>query len=218
MGEFKSYSKMLRGKTRLFAAILTAGTLACGSAIAADAQIDAAQIDLPQIDPAPVASIEASAVQVEVQPTLAVTETTVSYRVHRSPVRSDSLAFHVVTMDGEQELRIQLPGIEGLSFNKICRSTSGARVACGSRARIQFVNMIVRREIACRHVGVAGQAPTVQACEIDGQDLAEWIVRNGLGRPVGEGRYVAAAREARQAERGMWVDAEIRGGMTLARN
>lgn len=213
MGEIKSYSKMLRGKTRLFAAIMTAGTLACGSAIAAEAQMDQVQIDL-----APVASIEASAVQVEAQPTLAVTETTVNYRVHRSPVRSDSLAFHVVTMDGEQELRIQLPGIEGLSFNKVCRSTSGARVACGSRARIQFVNMIVRREIACRHVGVAGQAPTVQACEVDGQDLAEWIVRNGLGRPVGEGRHVAAAREARQAERGMWVDAEIRGGMTLALN
>lgn len=213
MGEIKSYSKMPRGKTRLFAAIMTAGTLACGSAIAAEAQMDQAQIDL-----APVASIEASAVQVETQPTLAVTETTVNYRVHRSPVRSDSLAFHVVTMDGEQELRIQLPGIEGLSFNKICRSTSGARVACGSRARIQFVNMIVRREIACRHVGVAGQAPTVQSCEVDGQDLAEWIVRNGLGRPVGEGRHVAAAREARQAERGMWVDAEIRGGMTLALN
>lgn len=211
MGEIKSYSRKHRARIQLFSAILAAGALAGGSVAAAEAQIDAAQVDL-----SPVASIEASAVQVEAQP--APVESTARYRVHRSPVRGDSLAFHVVSMDGEQEFRIELPGIEGLSFNKVCRAATGARVACGSRARIQFVNMIARREIACRHVGVAGQAPAVQACEIEGQDLGDWIVRNGLGRPVGEGRHVAAVQEARQAERGMWIDAETRGGMTLARN
>ncbi|MGL4440855.1 MAG: hypothetical protein ACRCUE_16460, partial [Bosea sp. (in: a-proteobacteria)] len=202
----KTFSMSTANKATMIAVMLSFGTLGLGSANAEE----------HQIDHAPVASIESAAVQT--QSAMAPVENSVRYRVHRSPVRSDSLAFHVVSMDGSEELRIELPGIEALSFNKICRSVDGARVACGSRARIQFVNLIARREVTCQWMAAPGQPKALQGCAVDGRDLAEFVVRNGLGRAVGDERLAAAASEARQAERGMWVDAELRRGVAIAQN
>jgi endonuclease YncB( thermonuclease family) len=206
MNKFKKFRVSTTNKTIMIAVMLSFGALSAGSANAEE----------HQIDHAPVASIESAAVQM--QPAMAPVESTIHYRVHRSPLRSDSLAFHVVSMDGSEELRIELPRIEALSFNKICRSVEGARVACGSRARIQFVNLIARREVTCQWMATPGQPKALQGCAVDGRDLAEFIVRNGLGRAVGDERLAAAANEARQAERGMWVDAELRRGVAIAQN
>jgi endonuclease YncB( thermonuclease family) len=192
---------------------------------AAALSISFAQAEDASSDPMPVASIEAAAASP--QPGIAVGAvtaaaapviTTERYRVHRSPVRSNSLAFHVTSLDGAEDLELRLPGVEGFSFNTICRNTGGARIACGSLARVQFVNLIARREVVCRWSTVGGQSPTLQSCDVDGRDLAEALVRGGIGHPAGDQRYAEAVREARQAERGMWVDAERRRDVVLASN
>jgi len=143
-------------------------------------------------------------------------ETTERFIVHRSAVRTDSVAISVVTLDSQEERTIELPGVAGMSFNKVCRNADGARIACGSRARVQLVNFVTRKEMTCTMAAAVGEAPKPVACAIDGQDVAEWIVRSGIGRPTVEGRHLAAMREARSSERGMWADAETRNGLVLA--
>jgi endonuclease YncB( thermonuclease family) len=143
-------------------------------------------------------------------------ETQVRYRAHRSPVRGDSLAISVTTLDGERELKIEIPGLEGISFNMVCRQADGARIACGSRARIQFVNLIARNEITCRQTASGQGTPKIRSCEIAGQDLAEWMVRNGIARSADGAAHREAMQTARQAEAGMWADAELRKGFVVA--
>jgi endonuclease YncB( thermonuclease family) len=143
-------------------------------------------------------------------------ETTERFIVHRSAVRTDSVAISVVTLDSQEERTIAVPGVVGVSFNKVCRGADGARIACGSRARIQLVNFVTRKEMTCTMAATVGEAPKPVACAIDGQDVAEWIVRSGIGRPTVDGLHLAAMREARNSERGMWADAETRNGLVLA--
>lgn len=147
---------------------------------------------------------------------VAIAETVQRFRMHRSPVRSNSVDLSVVTLDTEEERTIELPGVAGMSFNKICRTSDGVRIACGSRARIQLVNFVTRREMTCTMSVPAGAPPKALSCAIDGVDVAEWIVRSGIGRPNAEGLHAAAAREARNSQRGMWADAETRDDLVLA--
>jgi endonuclease YncB( thermonuclease family) len=146
----------------------------------------------------------------------AAAETTERFVVHRSAVRADSVAISVVTLDTQEERTISLPGVVGMSFNKVCRSADGAKIACGSRARVQLVNFVTRKEMTCTMTAPVGEAPKVVSCKIGGEDVAEWIVRSGIGRPTVDGLHVAAMREARSSERGMWADAETRNDLVLA--
>lgn len=146
----------------------------------------------------------------------AAAETVQTFLVHRSAIRTDSVAITVVTLDTQEERTIEMPGVAGISFNKICRTADGSRIACGSRARIQLVNFVTRKEMTCSMAAPAGEAAKVVSCAIGGENLAEWIVRSGIGRPTVEGLHVAAMREARSSERGMWADAETRNDLVLA--
>jgi endonuclease YncB( thermonuclease family) len=166
----------------------------------------------PAMDMTPVSSIPAAPPASAPAPA----ESEVRYRAHRSPIRGDNLSISVVTLDGERELRIELPGIEGISFNMVCRQADGAKIACGSRARIKLVNFIARNEIACRQASVGHGAPKTLSCGIAGTDLADWIVRNGIARSSDAGLHAAAMQAARQAELGMWADAELRKGFVVA--
>lgn len=148
----------------------------------------------------------------------AASEAQVLYRVHRSPVRDDSLTFMVVSLDTNEEKAIDLPGIAGFSFNTVCRTETGGRIACGSRARIALVNRIARQDISCRFRNEPGKGERLVGCSVRGEDLGEWIVRSGIGRPTGEESYAGALREARTSLRGMWVDADTRARVRVAQN
>lgn len=216
----KMLSRKVVALSRFINIMVLAGSLVAGALASTTAQAepdDAAQQDLvsAMVDMGPVASLEAVP---SVQPAPAPVESVVRYKVHRSPVRDDNIGLNVVKLDSEDEVRIELPGLEVISFNTICRTASGARTACGSRARIQLVNKVARREISCRFLTTPETGAQLQSCEVGGADLGEWLVSNGIGRPTGGSKYSVALREARVAERGMWADAETRNGVILAKN
>jgi endonuclease YncB( thermonuclease family) len=53
---------------------------------------------------------------------------------------------------------------------------------------------------------------TVAVCSIDGVDLAEWLVRNGLALDwptYSKGKYDKAQRDADHAGRGMWAGSYV---------
>lgn len=139
------------------------------------------------------------------------------FRVHRSAIRDDKIAITVVKGEANEQDTIELPGLEGVSFNKICRSAEGTKSSCGSRARVQLVNFVALKEISCKFVA-RGKERALVSCEIGGQDLGEWLVRTGIARPLESGVYMAATLEAREAQRGMWADAETRIEVKLAAN
>lgn len=207
------------GKSGRKVSVIVAGSVV--AALASFHGVEAARAE----EPAPVAE-QLAAVSVDgpvfttgslpAKGTASVAETVQRFIVHRSAVRTDSVAISVITPDTQEERIIEVPGVVGMSFNKICRTGDGARVACGSRSRIQLVNFVMRKEMACTMTTSIGEASKVVACAIDGQDVAEWIVRSGIGRPTVEGLHVAALREARNSERGMWADAETRNDLVLA--
>lgn len=183
--------------------------------------------NVPEPDPMSVVSINSSASSATVVPVGPpvpeapktagpAVERVVEYRVHRAPVRSNSLAIHVIDLATDREVRLELASLEGVSFNKICRTGDGVKLACGSRARIQFVNLVARSNMICKVAAADEQSVKATSCQIEGKDLGDWIVRSGIGQPTTEGLHVAAVREARGAQRGMWADLETRTGILVA--
>lgn len=137
-------------------------------------------------------------------------ETIATFKVHRSPIREDNLTIVALT-ETNDEVKISLPDLEAISFNKICRTAEGARLACGRLARTALWNFIVHQDIACR-MGAArtGVAQKVVSCSVGGRELAEFVVRAGIARPLASSEWEAAMTEARESRRGMWADAETR--------
>ncbi|MDT4740353.1 thermonuclease family protein [Bradyrhizobium sp. WYCCWR 12699] len=53
---------------------------------------------------------------------------------------------------------------------------------------------------------------TVATCSVEGRDLGEWLVRNGLALDwlqYSKGRYHEAQREAKRAVRGLWTGSYV---------
>lgn len=206
------------GKSRRKVSAIVAGSVA--AVLASFHGVEASRADEPVPAVEMPASVEVDGLMLTTGSlpvkTTAAAETVQTFLVHRSAVRSDSVAITVVTLDTQEERTIEVPGVSGMSFNKICRTADGSRIACGSRARVQLVNFVTRKEMTCTMTAPVGEVAKVVSCAVGGEDLAEWIVRSGIGRPAVEGLHVAAMREARGSERGMWADAETRNDLVLA--
>lgn len=170
-------------------------------------------------EPVVAVSIETGSIGSQPERVLPAAETSARFMVHRSPIREDKLAITVVEPGTTETRTIEIEGLEAMSFNMICRADGGARLACGSRARAQLVNYIVRKEMTCRIAATEGERLRAISCSIEGTDLAEWAVRAGIARPTGTtAGHTHAIREARDARRGMWADSELRGTMVVASN
>ncbi len=145
----------------------------------------------------------------------ATEEKRVRYRAHRTPLRDDSLTISVNAPDTGEATRIDLPGLDGISFNMVCREEDGARNACGSRARVQLFNFLARQDVTCLFA-TAGGLTQVVSCEVQGQDLGDWLVRNGIARPKDAKAHADAQRGAQMARAGMWADAQTRKSFLVA--
>jgi endonuclease YncB( thermonuclease family) len=99
---------------------------------------------------------------------------------------------------------VTLDGLEGPQPGAACRAPDGALWACGLQARAALNNAIRQRRLLCR--GTSSGEETIRAvCKVDGEDLANLLVREGWARPTsaGSGMQTALA-EAREQRRGLW--------------
>jgi endonuclease YncB( thermonuclease family) len=145
-------------------------------------------------------------------------ETRVRFLAHRTPLRDDSLAISVVSPGTGELAKVELPGLEAMSFNMICRGQDDLRSACGSKARVQLFNFLARKEITCILGGARGQGGAVVSCAVQGEDLATWIVRRGIARTLDPKAFVEAQRHAQSTRTGMWADAQTRSSFMVAGN
>jgi len=88
--------------------------------------------------------------------------------------------------------RVRLDGIDAPSVDQLCLNTTGERWTC--------------------HVGrIDRRGRSIARCEVDGEDIQKWLVRNGwaLAYPRQSHDYDSDEAAAREAKAGMWQGAFI---------
>src|ERR1700674_5954358 len=79
--------------------------------------------------------------------------------------------------------RIRLAGIDAPSVDQLCLNTKGERWTCGIAARDELIRHADNKSWTC-HVrqGAADRRGRIVArCEVDGEDIQKWLVKNGWG-------------------------------------
>ncbi len=108
--------------------------------------------------------------------------------------------------------RIRLGGIDAPSVDQLCLNTQGERWTCGVAARDELIKHADNKSWTCHTRQVADRrGRTVARCEVDGEDIQKWMVRNGwaLAYARFSHDYDADEKAAREAKAGMWQGAFI---------
>jgi endonuclease YncB( thermonuclease family) len=133
-----------------------------------------------------------------------------------SPALATELVGQASVIDGDtveiHGTRIRLWGIDAPESNQLCRNDESLQYRCGAKAAIELDAFIARRPVDCSPVSLDQYGRTVALCSIDGVDLAEWLVRNGLALDwpqYSKGKYGGAQREAEHAGLGMWAGSYV---------
>jgi endonuclease YncB( thermonuclease family) len=107
--------------------------------------------------------------------------------------------------------RIRLFGIDAPSADQLCLNTKGERWTCGVAARDELIKHAGNKSWTChvQHTDRRGRA--IARCEVDGEDIQKWMVRNGwaLSYVRASHDYDADEAEARTAKAGLWQGAFI---------
>lgn len=108
--------------------------------------------------------------------------------------------------------RIRLGGIAAPAVDQLCLNTKGERWTCGAAVRDELIKHAGNRNWICRNRQVADRRGRIVArCEVDGEDIQKWLVRNGwaLSYARFSKDYEADEKVARETKAGMWQGAFI---------
>jgi endonuclease YncB( thermonuclease family) len=117
--------------------------------------------------------------------------------------------------DGDQiqigTSRIRLGGIDAPSVDQLCLNTKGERWSCGVAARDELTKHVDNKPWTCHVSQTDRRGRQVARCEVDGEDIQKWMVRNGwaLSYTRVSHDYDADEKAAREAKAGMWQGAFI---------
>src|SRR5436190_2047714 len=76
--------------------------------------------------------------------------------------------------------RIRLGGIDAPSVDQLCLNPKGERWTCGVAARDDLIKHADNKTWTCHTRQVTDRrGRTVARCEVDGEDIQKWLVRNG---------------------------------------
>ena len=107
-------------------------------------------------------------------------------------------------VDGQ---RVRLWGIDAPESRQRCEREAVTWL-CGQEAAKALRERLLGRTVACQQKDRDRYGRSVALCRVDGQDVAEWLAREGWAldyRQFSKGAYAAAEAEARQAGRGLWA-------------
>jgi endonuclease YncB( thermonuclease family) len=100
---------------------------------------------------------------------------------------------------------IDLYGLTLIRRDRICTSIEGARWTCGQRAYMTLRTLLAGRPITCTFKQVS--IPPKAVCSMDGQDIAQFLLREGwaeLPIDVNDQAYVEASELAQRRGLGIW--------------
>jgi endonuclease YncB( thermonuclease family) len=117
--------------------------------------------------------------------------------------------------DGRQiqigSARIRLGAIDAPSVDQLCLNTTGERWTCGVAARDELAKHTDNKIWTCHVTRTDRRGRQVAHCEVDGEDIQQWIVKSGwaLSYVRFSHDYDADEKAAREAKAGMWQGAFI---------
>ncbi len=129
---------------------------------------------------------------------------------------ADNLTGQASIIDGDTlEIhgnRIRLWGIDAPESSQLCRDQDSLQYRCGAQAANDLDKFVAGRPASCIPISLDQYGRTVATCSVDGADLGEWLVRNGLALDwpqYSKGRFGKIQHEAEQAGRGMWAGSYV---------
>ncbi len=102
---------------------------------------------------------------------------------------------------------VTLPDIAPPSLDRTCTSAGGGAWPCGRQALTSLRAFLRGRAIRCEAPDGFGTAEEdlTSACTVGaGEDIGDWLVRNGWAEAAPDGPYAEAEARAREARTGMW--------------
>jgi endonuclease YncB( thermonuclease family) len=143
----------------------------------------------------------------------------------QAPARAADITGTARVREGDTVLvanfRIRLGGIDAPSVDQLCLDNQGERWSCGIAARDELIKHADNKPWIC-HAGQNAdrRGRIVARCEVDGQDIQKWLVRNGwaLSNVRFSHDYDEDEKAAREAKAGMWQGAFIAPWDWRARN
>src|SRR6201987_727573 len=125
------------------------------------------------------------------------------------PVLADDLTGQASVIDGDtieiHGTRIRLWGIDAPESTQLCRGEDSLQYRCGAKAANDLDVFIARRPVSCTPISLDQYGRIVATCTVDGTDLGQWLVSNGLALDwpnYSHGMYDKIQREAEHAGRG----------------
>jgi endonuclease YncB( thermonuclease family) len=107
--------------------------------------------------------------------------------------------------------RIRLGGIDAPSVDQLCLNHQGERWTCGAAARDELAKHAENKIWTCHVRQTDRRGRLISRCEVDGEDIQKWLVRNGwaLSYARFSHDYDEDEKAAREAKAGMWQGAFI---------
>lgn len=102
--------------------------------------------------------------------------------------------------------RIRLEGIDAPESSQMCSRKGAGLWPCGAEATAHLKRLTSGRRVVCESAGEDYYGRMLGWCAVDGLDINAEMVRSGFAWAFVRysTRYVAAEREARRAEAGIW--------------
>jgi endonuclease YncB( thermonuclease family) len=138
------------------------------------------------------------------------------FLVMPSVALSGELSGQASVIDGDtleiRAQRIRLWGIDTPESTQLCRADDSRLYRCGAKAANELDAFIAGRPVSCAPLSQDQYGRMVASCSVNGIDLGEWLVRNGLALDwpqYSKGRYAVVQREADRAGRGVWAGSYV---------
>ncbi|WP_158256014.1 MULTISPECIES: thermonuclease family protein [unclassified Brevundimonas] len=117
-----------------------------------------------------------------------------------SVIDGDTLEIH--------DQRIRLWGVDAPEARQLCDDAVGAAYACGRLSANRLDQRLENKTVSCWLQDTDRYGRMVARCEMDGEDVGAWLVRQGLA--VRNARYAGAAYlieevAARRDKAGIWA-------------
>lgn len=126
------------------------------------------------------------------------------------PTTAQTISGTASVIDGDtievHGARIRLHGVDSPEGRQSC-DLNGKQWRCGTAAANALADRIARRPVTCEQQDVDRYGRIVAICDVGGDDLGGWMVRQGwaLAYRHYSKAYIAAEDEARVKRRGLWV-------------
>lgn len=134
----------------------------------------------------------------------------ISILIASAPVLADSIYGRASVIDGDtieiNGQHIRLLGIDAPEKAQSCYRQSGEPWRCGPAAAIALSEFIGFQPVNCLPKNIDRYGRTVAKCLVNGNDIEEYLVRNGYA--VAYRRYsmeyIKAENDARDNSKGIW--------------